>query len=318
MDKLNYNEAVNFIRNNFDSSLELVSLMNKYKSGMRYPSLGDIDKIIHLNRDLLFSITGEVANKSLDIFNEGKDQLDLEFWLETNYPTEQDLKSLIDTYTEGYQLQDVKDHLVVVNNFDDICQYYFDKYHPEDKTLVESDNKELKTFSIEPSEDEVIFNDSVVKLQHLVSIFIQDLKYAHWTTYGSTFVGMHELYEEMYKELEELQDKLVETILSIDRNLVCHPAASISVENDLKLNVGRDLVSCVLEKLSSLEVELGNIHNPLMQPTIDSFIEFINKYTYKFNAITLEEYTTEAIEAKISAFCNKSQRKLLNSLIKTL
>lgn len=242
--RLNYNEAIDFILDNFSSNEELIALLNKYSGGSRFPNLGEVDKIMYSNIALLSSITGEITSGKLDLFNKGLSIDQLKFWVARHYPTPSELESLLELYTSGGKLDDVHQDLVVVNNFDNLTQLYQDMVGVSDEETVNQvnevkgvdqmiadsneqklnlDSSRIKLFDEEPSnKSRKTFTDIPVNanaldiLQATLQRVENNFKEMHWNVRGTGFKGIHEIFGEVYDKLTDYLDELIELRMSND------------------------------------------------------------------------------------------------------
>lgn len=89
---------------------------------------------------------------------------------------------------------------------------------------------------------------------------------AHWNVKGESFMELHRLYEDHYKQIEESIDMVAERIGKLGHNtvgtLVEYSKLSTIKENPGKYNSSKDTLKELLEDHESLIVQLrGNIED---------------------------------------------------------
>lgn len=331
MIKLNYLEGIEFILDNFKSYQDLISTLNKYRGGSRLTSLPDLDRIIFNNQDLLNSIAGEINSGQLDLFNQGMDKNQLEFWLSKHYPTKDSLESLIELYSGGDHLEDIHSNLVVINNFDNIIQYYQDKYTNEEPTVedqieqvketlelatsVNEVNAGVKTFSVELFNEEETMNKTfsdiptelgyLDQLQASIKVAQFNAQEMHWNVSGKGFKGVHELLGEVYEKLDKYLDELVETRMSNNEAVSIKITKFIYNSKIAGYDVGECPIAKELNDLTELLQLCLNNQDELYSDFIGRLITDINHYKFMFEGYLTKMNNGEPLDDLVIVTSNE-------------
>lgn len=126
-------------------------------------------------------------------------------------------------------------------------------------------------------------DEDCVELVSKIGSAIRQFKDLHWNVEGEQFLGVHELFGEIYEKLEEFQDRLAEKV-----RLMGLPVTSQGIEfGDVEYDIEGSIESAV-EIIEGLRGDVVDLEMESDDPTVKNILgeltEAIDGFLYKLKS----------------------------------